>query len=374
MLTGGTDGLYRAILAGPHQTVAYIQVWREDVRIDTYGDEGLPFISAGVSATLQSQVTRQFSFTCSESLWPADDTDLLAPYGNEIRAWYGVQAGAAPSYVWQVFRGRIDTVTLEDNAVVSVNCVDRAAAVKESGFPQPQNSQVGDMVTAEYKRLVSDGVPDATFGTFDAIGTVTPTLTWEQDRGDACDDLAKAAGAFWYALANGDYVLRFVPWTVTQTSIITLSDGDGGVLTSAVPVKSRTDVFNQVTVTGERADGTTPVFALARNTDPGSPTNVNGAFGVRSKTVSLQATVTQGQANSLAQTILRLSRSLRQSWTLGMPSDASLELGDAVTVSARGLAPELQVVQAFTLSLLGDSPMTIQTQAQQLGQTTASEG
>jgi hypothetical protein len=374
MLTGGTNGLYRALLAGPHHPTAYLQVWREGVRIDTYGDEGLPFISAELSATLASQVTRQLSFTCDESLWPVNNTDLLAPYGNEIRAWYGVQAGAAPAYVWQVFRGRIDSITLEENAVVSVQCVDRAAAVKESGFPRPENSQVGDLVTLEYRRLVTDSVPDATFGTFDAIGTITPELTWEQDRGDACDDLAKAAGAFWYALANGDYVLRFIPWAVTQTSLLTLSDGEGGVLYSAVPVKSRTDVFNQITVTGERADGTTPVFAIVQDTDPASPTYISGPFGVRSKTVGLQAAVTQGQANSLARTLLRLSKALTQTWTLSMPNDASLELGDAITINARGLPPELQVVHGFTLSLLGDSPMTIQTQAQQLGQDTASEG
>lgn len=374
MLTGGTDGLYRALIAGPHRTIAYLQVWREGVRIDTYGDAGLPFFSAGVNVTLQSQVTRQLSFTCAESLWPADNGDLLAPYGNEIRAWYGVEAGGAPPYVWQVFRGRIDTVTLEENAEVSVQCVDRAAAVKESGFPRPENSQTGDLVTLEYRRLVLDGVPDAIFGTFDAVGTITPQLTWDEDRGNACDDLAKAAGAFWYALANGDYVLRFIPWAVTQTSVLTVSDGEGGVLISAVPTKSRSDVFNQVTVTGERADGTTPVFALAQDTNPSSPTNINGAFGVRSKTTSMQAAVTQGQTNSLAQTLLRLSKALTQSWSLSMPNDASLELGDAITINARGLPPELQVVSAFNLSLLGDAPMTIQTQAQQLGSTTASEG
>jgi hypothetical protein len=374
MLTGGTDGLYRAALAGPHRIVSYLQVWREGMRVDTYGDDGLPFFSGTISATLQSQVTRQLTFGCHESLWPVNNSDLLAPYGNEIRAWYGVSAGAAPDYVWQVFRGRIDTVTLEENGVVSVQCVDRAAAVKESGFVRPQNSHIGSLVTSEYRLLVTDGVPDATFGTFDAIGTITPQLTWEQDRGDACDDLAKAAGAFWYALANGDYVLRFVPWAVTQTSVLTLSDGEGGVLVSAVPVKSRSEVFNQITVTGERADGTTPVFALAQDTDPDSPTNMNGAFGVRSKTVSLQATTTQGQANSLARTLLRLSKALTQSWTLSMPNDASLELGDAITINARGLPQELQVVQGFNLSLLGDAPMTIQTQAQQLGSTTASEG
>ncbi len=376
MLAGGTDPGYRALLAGPHHPLSYIQVWRGGVRLDTYGDAGVPFFTADVSASLSSQVTRQLSLSLDGALWPAteDPLELFNPYGNEIRAWYGVYAGAGVPYVWQVFRGQIDSVSLETDGQLLVNCVDRAAAVKDVGFVRPENSQLGTTVIAEYKRLVSDAVPDAVFGTFDNIITVTPSLTWENDRGGACDDLADAAGAFWYALADGDFVLRFIPWAVNQTSVITLSDGEGGTLIGATPSKSRSDVFNQVTVMGERINGQDPLFATAEDSNPSSPTFTGGDFGVRSKQFSVQGINTASQCLSLARTALKISKSLTQQWDVNSINDAALELGDAVTINARGLPEVTQVVTSFNLSLLADSAMSIQFRAIQLGQDLGSSG
>lgn len=376
MLTGGTDPGYRALLAGPHHPLSYIQIWRADVRLDTYGDVGVPFLTASVSASLSSQVTRQLALSVDGALWPVteDPLELFNPYGNEIRAWYGIYAGAGVPYVWQVFRGQIDSISLENDGQMLVNCVDRAASVKEVGFVRPENSQVGTAVTAEYRRLVTDAVPDAVFGTFDNIFTLTPSLTWESDRGGACDDLADAAGAFWYALANGDYVLRYIPWAVNQTSVITLSDGEGGTLVSAIPSKSRSDVFNQVTVMGERLSGNDPFFATAEDNIPTSPTFTGGAFGVRSKQFSVQGINTASQCLSLARTALKISKSLTQQWEVVCIPDAALELGDAVTVSARGLPEVTQIVASFNLSLLADSGMSIELRAIQPGQDQGSSG
>lgn len=377
MLAGGTDAGYRAILAGPHHPLSYIQIWRGGVRLDTYGDLGVPFISGAVSATLNSQVTRQLSLSVSGDFWPVteDPTELFNPYGNEIRAWYGVMSGNSTlRYVWQVFRGQINTVSLEDDGQVLVNCVDRAAAVKEVGFIRPENSQVGTTVVAEYRRLVSDALPDATFGTFDNIFTITPQLTWDEDRGGACDDLADAAGAFWFALANGDFVLRFIPWIINQTPVITLLDGEGGTLVSAVPSKSRDNVFNQLTIVGERLDGGDPVFATAQDMTSSSPTVTSGPFGIRSKLISLQGIKTQSQCLSLARSALKMSKSLTQQWDVQSIPDAALELGDTVTISARGLPDVTQVVSSFTLSLLGDTSMPIQLRALQPGQDLGSSG
>jgi hypothetical protein len=378
MLAGGLDPFYRQLLANPHEQISYVQVWRGGFRLDDLGPEGLPFVSCSVGCTLTSQVSRQLSLTTWEDFWPTDPYDpeqLLTPWGNEIRAWCGVSSGAgAPVYIWQVFRGQIQAVELDTSGNVNVDCIDRAGAVKEAGFLKPENSQVNDPVVDEFRRLVTDGLDDATFGTFDDIATLTPQLTWEEDRAGACDDLANAAGSLWYPLANGDFVMRFVPWAIDQDSLLTLSDGPGGVLVTAAPQLSRENVFNQYTVTGERANSDVPVFATARDIDPTSVTFIDGPFGVRAKTLSLQGTVTQSQALSVAKTALRQGRALGQVWTVTMPTDAALELGDVVTIDARGLPPVKQVVATMSLSLAGDQMMSIGFRALQPGSTTASEG
>lgn len=373
MLAGGDDPGYRDLLKSGFHPYTRVEVWRSGERIDSYGSDGVPFFSGSISATLTSQVTRQLSMQVDESLWPADETGLLAPYGNELRVWQGIRgAGAQRSsgeyvpYTWQTFRGRINECTLQTNGVMTIGALDRAADVNDAGFNGPENSTAGVVVTTEFRRLVNEGVIDATFGTFDVIAAVTPILTWEWDRGGACDDLATAASAYWYALANGDYVMREVPWTKPQTPILTLSDGPTGELVSAQPTISRENVFNVVTVVGERADGTAPVFATVSDFNVDSPTYVDGPFGVKAKLVRAQAAQNQAQANTIANTTLSQARALTQSWDIELPVDPSIELGDTFIIDARDLPQQTQVVASFALPLTADT-MSISLRALQPG-------
>lgn len=367
MLAGGDDPGYRALLQGPHTPICRVEVWRDNERIDDFGTAGLPVYSGSISATLNSQVTRQLALTTDESLWPMDAAGLLAPYGNELRVFQGVSNGAGVPYEWQTFRGRINNVTLQSDATLSIEAIDRAGDVNDAGFPLPENSNVGVTVTQEFRRLIQEGVSDATFGTFDAFSVVVPMLTWEYDRAGACDELADAAGAVWYALANGDFVFRFVPWTQALSPVLSWSDGVGGEVAEANVTITRENVFNVVTVVGERADGTTPVYAYLTDDDPTSPTYAAGPFGVRSKLINIQAANTQPQAEAIARTALRFSLALTQAWEVSTTADASLELGDAILISARGLPEVVQVISSFTLPLIANVTMSVSLRALQPG-------
>lgn len=366
MLAGGTDGLYRALLAGPHHQACRVEVWRSGVRIDTFGDAGVPIQAGTVTATLGSQVTRQCQFSVDESLYPVYETSLLAPYGNYVRVFQSVGNGATIPYEWETFHGRINDVTMSNAGLVDVDCLDKAADVNDAGFILPENSVVGARIIAEFQRLVLEGVDDATFGRFDAITGYVPALTWERSRSNACDDLANSVGAFWYALANGDYVIRFIPWTVANVPLITMTDGPGGTLFTAIPTRSRENVFNGVVAVGEQTDATLPVYAFAYDNEPSSPTYVAGPFGRKFAFLSVPAAQTQAQALTAAMTALRQATSLTQSWTVTCPPDPSLELGDAVIISARNLPPSTQVVASFGLSMVG-GPMSIAFRALQPG-------
>lgn len=365
MLSGGLDLAYRDLIAYGANVSTRIEVWRQGVRIDTYGDEGLPKYGGAVQATLMSQVARQLSLSTDGTLFPDDEDDLLAPWGNELRVFHLVRAGAGVPYEFPTFRGRINDVQLNDEGDLMIDCLDRGADVNDSQFSVPENAIAGATVTSEFRRLVSQGVLDAEFGTFDFITEITPVLTWEWDRGSACDDLAAAGNAFWYALANGDYVMRYVPWTINQTPLLTMTQGEGGYLTTAVPSLSRENVYNIVTVVGERADGGDPVWAVLADNDPTSKTYVDGGFGRKGKLINLQTVITSGQAQILARAALRQAKSLSRSWSLTLPIDPSIELGDCFSIVARGLGPDVQVVHQFTLPLLGAEEMTMQTRALQ---------
>lgn len=373
MLTGGTDPLYRAALSRPHTQYVKVEVLDGAGNVlplpaQSVGEDGGLLIGPGsaVSATLSSRVTRRLVITVDQSLYPAMPTDLLAPYGNRLRAELGIKFADGSRYAWTVFTGRIQRPWLSPEGIAMIPAADRAYEVAEAGFLVPENSQVGNTINAEFVRLVSDAVADAVFGPSDTFFQTVPALTWESDRAGALDEMSTAAGAFWYALNDGRYVQRFVPWTVPGSPVVSLSDGENGVLVAS-PLRDREDVYNSITVTGERADGSTPVYAVAEDTNTASTTYVNGPFGRRHKTIRLQTPQTQGTAQTAANDYLRRSVALQETWTWTMPPDASLELGDVVELNAYDRSGIIQVVSGFNLPLEVGNMMTVQAHAQVIG-------
>lgn len=365
MLAGGMDIGYRQILANPHATVSRVEVWNPllNVRIDPYGAAGVPFNAGSVSATLASRVARVCALSVDRSLFPADPGGLLAPFGNYFKIFSGVSGD--PRYVWQVFQGRINDITMSDNGSVAITAVDRAGDIQDAYFGHPVQSQTGSLIGQQYKTLIRGALSDATFGAFDDQSNVsTPNIIWENDRASACDSLATTGNMFWYPLANGDFVLRQVAWTKFAAPLVSYSDGDYGVLMNWSINYSRTNVANSIIVSSELADGSTPVYGTAQDIDPLSPTYIYGKYGQKSQFFSVQGPSTAGHATTLAQDFLRQAKALTETWNIQIPSDASLELGDpiiAVGTVAAGVrrTSTIQNVVGFTLSLDSRDTMNV---------------
>lgn len=375
MLTGGLDPLYRRALAAPHTEYVLVEVLDGAGNVLTIPKQnradplvnGLKFLpGSAVNATLSSRVSRTLTLVVDQSLYPDDPSDLLAPYGNRIRATRGIEFGDGGRYAWTVFTGRIQEAVLAPDGTCVVPAADRSLEVAEFGFQFPTNSQAGATVNAEFIRLVSDALSDAVFGTSDTFFQTVPQLTWESDRAGAIDEMATTVGAFWYALADGSFVLRRYAWTVASPPLLTLSDGEGGILMGS-PSRDRDGVWNSIGVSGERADGTTPVFAIAQDLNPASATYVNGPFGQRHRHIRLQTPQTQGSAQTAANDWLRRSIGLFETWRWSQPPDAALELGDVVSLNAFDRTGIIQVVSGFSLPLDPGSMMTVQAHAQIVG-------
>lgn len=369
MLPGGLDATYRQALATGHEEYILVEVLDGAGNVlpiptdRTAETGGLIFDDGSVTATLGNRVTRQLGLTVDEALYPIFPTGILAPYGDRLRVWRGIQFADGNFYRWVVFTGRIQQVINTPDGTVSIQASDRANEVTEAAFIRPENSSVGNTIFQEFQRLITDGVPDATFGTSDTFSLTVPQLTWESDRAGALDEMATSGGALWYAQADGDFVLRLYPWANANPPVVTLTDGPGG-LVQAAPSRDRSDVYNSITVTGERADGTTPVWALAQDTNPASPTYIRGNFGLRHKTINLRTPATTGSAQTAANDYLKGQIALNEAWTWAQPVDAAMELGDVVTLNARGETGIIQVITGFTIPLGVDGFMSVTARAQ----------
>lgn len=372
MLPGGLKPLYRATLARPHRAYTRIDVSDGDGNPLTIPDEftddngGLAYEAGTVTATLSSRVTRNLAVTVPQQMYPQLSTGLLAPYGNRLTVTRGVEYGDGSRDAWTVFTGRIQRPVLGPGGIATIPAADRAYEVIEAGFTVPTNSQVGNPVTMEFQRLVLGAVPAAVFGPSDFFPLQMPQETWQSDRGYALDEISTSVGAFWYALADGRFVQRLYPWTVPGTPVVTVADGVDGIIVGE-PSRNREDVYNSITVFGERADGSPPVYAVAEDTNPSSPTFVDGPFGRRHREVALQTPSTQGAAQTAANAYLFRSVALQETWTWTQPVDAALELGDVVAIDAYDRTGIVQVVSGFTLPLDTGSMMTVQAHPQVIG-------
>lgn len=364
MLARGLDPGYRAALATSHSPYMRIDVLDGNRNVL---ERDLTFLDGNVSATLTSRVSRTCSVTFDESLYPFQPDGLLAPYGNIIRATKGIIFADGTTFAWTVFIGRIQEVVLGDDGTCSVFAADFSADVVEVKFLTPENSQVGASVVTEVTRLISEAVPLATFGAFDSFAIPVQALTWQLDRAQALDELGTSVGAFWYPLADGSFVLRKYQWTVPATPVVTYSDGDGGSVIGTTASRSREDVFNSLTVTGERLNGDSAVYATAQDDNPTSATDINGPFGRRHQLLRLQTPATQGAAEAAALDNLKRLTALVDSWQWTMTVDAALELGDTVSLNVRGQTGIIQVVSSFSLPLGVSSPMTVQGRSLILG-------
>lgn len=361
MLPGGLDLMYRNALSTSHQAYLCVDV------LDGNRDpiiEDLVYLGGSVTATLTSRVARTCDLVVDESMYPHTTDGVLAPYGNMIRAWRGVEFADGSRWRWIVFIGRIQSTTLAPDGTCRVFASDFATDVVDAKFLRPQNSLLGTTVTQQMLSLISEGFPNADFGDCDTSAVLTRALTWQLDRSAALDELGTSIGFFWYPLADGRFVLRRYPWTVPADPVVSYSDGDGGSVITSSATRTREGLYNSLTVSGERLSGDDPVYALAQDTNPASPTFVSGNFGLRHRLLRLQTPGTQGAAQGAANDNLRRLVSLTATWEWTMTVDAALELGDVVQLNVRNRPPVTQVVASMEIPLDLSSPMRVEGRAQ----------
>lgn len=371
-MIGARNPLYRSALASSHEPYSRVEVWQSGIQVEelTYvnpgqlAQTGQPvFLGGSVRATLNSRVARTLTLTVPDWLYPWNVTDLLNPYGQIIKAYRGVRYGSGVVDEFPVFVGPIQDVKPQAGGTATLNAADLASDVAGYDFTVPQIAPEGDAITSEVRRLIAGAIPNAAFGAFDAIVTRVPALSYDVDRGNALDGLAKVAGAYWYPLANGDFVLRFIPWTVPIVSGGVPLTNVGGSLLTAFPVRSRAGVFSRITVSNEPTDGSAPFFATADDNDPTSPTYVGGPYGVKATQARITQAVTQSACLQTAQTLLKRGKALTESWSITCVADGSIELGDVLPILFRDRSGfnhvTTQMVGGFTLPLDLHTPMSI---------------
>ena len=352
MLT--STALYKSVLHTPHQRAAYIDVYDIDGNVRALG---VPIIEGNVSANLTNRVTRSADFDLSDEWFPRSVDDPMSPYRAVVKIFAGTRYGNGTEEVFPLFTGRVYQVSRNAGGSVTFRADDLAADVVACRFEQPVNSNTNAMAVSEIHRLILAAVPQATFGTDDVDDTQTPKLTWDEDRGQALDDLSEAMGARWYALGNGDFVIRTFIYAV-GVPVQDFTDGPSGLLSTAQTTVTRDGTANSIVVVAERMDGTDPVRYVARDGNPTSPTLFGGPFGKVVQVIKVQTPLSTTAAQKLARTQLAAATALTEQWNVEVVPDYTMEPGDTVHLEYRGLEQN-QIIDAISYPLMTQRSMRL---------------
>lgn len=354
---------YKLALAQSHHRVSRVTARTPD---GTLLADRIPIGGGQVTAKLSSRVTRTATFTMSDEWFPVLETDPLSPAHAIVTIEAGIAYPTGEEERFPVFTGRVSSARRSRDGEVTFRADDLAAEVVAADFEKPVNSQLGGSTVAEIERLITDAYAYATFGAHDVDDSTVPKLTWDDDRGKACDDLASAVEGRWYALGSGDFVVRRYAYT-DPSPVVTLTDGDEsdplggqlGILTSATTEVTADGAYNSIVVLAERLDGGDPIRVIERNINALSPYIYGGDFGKRVQKLRMQSAATISDAQRVARSQLAAASALTRQWSLSMTPDMTLEPNDVIGVRWRGVR-DVQVIDSVVYPLSPQTAMTVQ--------------
>jgi hypothetical protein len=380
--------------------------------------QGLAVSEGSVTIDRTADVRGRCSITIADpALVPSLATDLLTPYGNELRIWRGVRlptsfttqtatvvteapsnaglpftmsvsqvggdaqiGGNPPVGVVQtestvIVSGRVETLdemvslgvfriqsfSVDDpGRAIKVEGFDRSQAIREAAFDDVYTVTAGTRYADAIKALILDVLPATQFNFFDSDAS-SPLLVFddvnEGGRWAAATSMAESLGCELYFDGDGICVLRYTS-TASISPVLTVTDGDGGVIVAGSKAWSRDGMYNAVVATSSNPTAEAPVRGFAADVDPTSPTYFYGSFGKKIRRYASPFIATQAQAESAALSILQQSLGASQSLKFTLAPNPAIEPGDVLTVRRGQLGVNDDVVvDSVTIGLKADSAM-----------------
>src|SRR5690554_204986 len=361
----GDVAQFAAIIRGSHDPVFEARVLTTfqagddpaGVTIGIIGGDVTFDATAGVCATL-NLVTEGID-DLGKSRFPRHAADLLAPYGNEIWVRRGVDIGDRVLWV-PLGYFRIDNVEQQDSPYgeISISGQDRMAGIIDARLVVPRTFPPHTTVAGVFATMVGEVYPDAVIVFDDDTGfaPIGNTLTFEEDRYEPLAELANAFGKVMYW--DGEGILRVESPPDESQPVMEVNAGSDGVLITSARRVSREGVYNAVVARGEGGEQTDPVFGVAVDIGPNSPTRWGGRFGKVPRFYSSPFIQTTSQAEDAAAQILRRQLGAPFSVNFNAVPNPALRPWHPIRIEQRDGNRELHVVQTLTIPLTADGAMT----------------
>lgn len=354
---------FATLVVGSHTSVTAATVVEPD------GTEtSLEVLDGQVDIDRTRDVRRSCTVTLADpdgTLTPDDATDLLAPFGNELRLERGIvladgSVELVPLGVFRLTDMRI--VDGPDGVTITLAGFDRSLVVIRNRFVDPYvtgTGAVADVIAV----LLADRYPSVQTN-LPSMGTATVKVVLEAGASsNPWDDARKIARAHGWELsfdATG-VVVATRPASPSDTPAFTI-DADSGVVLLELEreVSTAASVYNGVIAEGEGTGLAAPVRGQAWDDDPESPMYSGypdalgeSAFGAVPLFYRSPLLETEGQAQTAAETRFAGLAGATEAISWGQLVHPALEADDVVRVTRdrAGLSAVNVVLDAVTVPL-----------------------
>jgi hypothetical protein len=293
-----------------------------------------------------------------DDLLPTRPGDILTPFGTRVTAELGIELldGSVSTVPYGTFEiTAASTKTQADARTVDVTMGDVSGVVERYRFETSLTIATGTDLGTMINSVISNrtginpnvAAVGSSLGAARTFGLDTATAPWSELL-DVLNGFSRTA---WYNRVGH-----------IEVGSINVDPQAAYPLSSLASLSADFDTKppNVVVARGEAQDGvTTPVQAVAMDTDPSSPTYAGtgpgtSPYGRVTYFFSSPLLLTLPQAQSAAATILSENVGAGATYTLTVPFDPTIGAGDVISVRGSILA-----VDAVTLDLVGDTTLQV---------------
>lgn len=368
---------YLAALAHGHAAISSVQVLAgEDVILDL-GPEGV-LVGGSVSVS-HSDTQRAGSLSMVDltgELSPREAEDIFAPAGHQIRISRGIHFGAGDEELTPLATMRFTGSTANWPRIELTECYDRSWVVMGALLENPLTVAQGANIVDTMASVLTAAYPGLPIN-FPTTDETTNSMVFDTESNPwaICQDFAGNLGMRLFMDPMGVATMASEP-DASDSPVWFWDDSSRDCMALPGVEVAMTGVgFNVIQVVASNSSLAAPIRSIARDTDPNSPMQYGGLYGIRmAPTIQDEKISTQAQADNRAKQELRNQLGLMQ--TISIPSMVvpGLDILDPVWVSiARaqqtGTPPipgQLALVDSVTIPMRAKGGMVVQTRAQRV--------
>lgn len=327
----------------------------------------LQVLDGGFTVDGEADIRTTGTLTVPGSMWPNAAQPELFPYGNEIYVGRGVAYSDDLVEIPGLGYLRIREPDQQDAATggpLVLNLEDRMQAIVDGRLETPLQFASGDTVGTFFATLVQEIYPLAVveFDDDSDLATLGRDVVVESDRFGPLKDVADSLGKLFYFDHRGIPVVVSAP--DPTRAVARVAAGRKGTLVRASRKISRSGVRNAVVARGDGTDQLEPVYAVAYDNDPDSPTYYFGDFGKVPEYYASPMLTTTAQCQSAADAMVRRKLGLAYSVDMSMSPNPALRPFDPVWLDYSNSPPELHLLRSVSIPFRPGPAMGAQTREQ----------